>query len=185
LHAQIDSLIMKHLKEFKIPFIGLKQGSHLFEFDIDNTFFENFGFDEYLESNISVDVDFLKKPTLFELTFTIKGSVKVICDISLEPYNQEIESTYSLIVKFGEEYNDENDEILIIPHEAYEVDLSQFIYEFIVLSVPNKRIHPKVIDGSLDSETIKRLKDLEIKEEATATDTVDPRWDKLKDLLTE
>jgi hypothetical protein len=38
---------MKDLKEFNIPFVGLKEGKHLFEYKIDNTFFELYNYSEF------------------------------------------------------------------------------------------------------------------------------------------
>ena len=175
---------MKDLKEFNIPFIGLKEGSHLFEYEIDNAFFETYNFDEYNSSSIKVSLDFIKKSTLFELTFTAKGFVEVPCDVTSEFYNQEIDSNLPLVVKFGPEFNDDNEEILILPHEAYEFNVAQFIYEMIVLSVPNKRVHPGVLDGTMESKALNKLKELEIKEKKAVEET-DPRWDKLKNLITE
>lgn len=175
---------MKDLKEFNIPFVGLKEGSHHFDYSIDNKFFEAFKFDEFNSSSVKVSLNFIKKSTLFELVFTAKGFVEVPCDVTNELYEQPIESELPLVVKFGPEFNDDNEEILILPYEAYEFNVSQFIYEMIVLAVPNKRVHPKVIDGTMQSETLNRLKELEIKEEKTV-ETTDPRWDKLKNLLTE
>jgi uncharacterized metal-binding protein YceD (DUF177 family) len=175
---------MKDLKKFNIPFVGLKEGNHLFEYEIDNTFFEAFNFDEFESSSVKVSLDFIKKSTLFDLSFTAKGFVEVPCDLTNELYKQDIEAVLPLVVNFGAEFNDENEEILILPHEAYEFSVAQFIYEMIVLSVPNKRIHPKVLDGTMDSEALKRLRELEIKE-VKAVEETDPRWDKLKNLITE
>ena len=175
---------MKDLKQFNIQFVGLKEANHLFEYDIDNTFFEAFNYDEFNNSSIKISLDFLKKSTLFELNFTATGYVEVPCDVTNELFNQEIESNLPLVVKFGPEFNDDNEEILILPHEAYEFNVAQFIYEMIVLSVPNKRVHPKVLDGTMESEALNKLKELEIKEEKTVEET-DPRWDKLKNLITE
>ncbi|MCL7764140.1 DUF177 domain-containing protein [Polaribacter sp. Z014] len=175
---------MKYLKEFNIPFVGLKEGSHLFEYEIDNTFFDAFNFDEYESSSIKISLDFIKKSTLLELTFTANGYVEVPCDVSNELYKQDVQAVLPLVVNFGPEFNDENEEILILPHEAYEFSVAQFIYEMIVLSVPNKRVHPKVLDGTMDSEALNKLRELEIKEVKTVEET-DPRWDKLKNLITE
>ena len=107
--------------------------------------------------------------------------------MSLEPYDQEIEGSFPLIIKFGIAYNDDNDEILILPHEEYQINVSQFIYELIILSIPSKKIHPKVLDGSMESEALKKLKELEVDNEhpSESEDTIDPRWDKLKGLITE
>ncbi|WP_299047033.1 DUF177 domain-containing protein [uncultured Polaribacter sp.] len=175
---------MKDLKQFNIQFVGLKEGNHFFEYKIDNTFFEAFNFDEFESSSIKVTLDFVKKSTLFELKFSAEGYVEVPCDITSELFHQEIQSDLPLVVKFGPEFNDDNEEILILPHEAYELNVAQFIYEMIVLAIPNKRVHPKVLDGTMESEALKKLKELEIKEENTAGE-IDPRWDKLKNLITE
>ena len=175
--------MMKDLKQFNIPFVGLKEGKHLFEYQIDNKFFDQFQFEDYADSDIQVSIDFVKKSTLLELNFTAIGTVNVPCDITNEDFDQKIEATLPLIVKFGPEFNDDNEEILILPHEAYEINTAQYIYEMIVLSVPSKRIHPNVLDGTMKSEALKKLQTLEIDEEKT--EEIDPRWNKLKDLLTE
>jgi uncharacterized metal-binding protein YceD (DUF177 family) len=175
---------MKGLKEFTIPFVGLKEGKHLFNYTIDNKFFETFNYDDFNSSSIKVLLTFVKKSTLFELGFAAEGTVEVPCDISNELYHQEIDAKLPIVVNFGPEYNDDNEDILILPHEAYELDVSQFIYEMIVLAVPNKRVHPKVLDGTMESEALKKLKELQIKEVKTV-DNTDPRWDKLKNLITE
>lgn len=175
---------MKDLKQFNIPFIGLKEESHLFDYQIDNTFFEAFNFEEYFDADINVTLTLDKKSTMLNLSFSAKGTVNVTCDVSGERFDQEINATLPLIVKFGEEYNDENEEILILPHSEYQINVAQYIYEMIVLSVPSKRVHPQVLDGTMESEALKKLEKLSVKEEKT-TDVVDPRWDKLKSLITE
>ncbi|WP_439129485.1 YceD family protein [Polaribacter sp.] len=175
---------MKDLKQFNIQFVGLKEGKHLFEYAISNKFFTFFNFDEFESADIKVTLEFTKKSTLFELVFNTEGTVEIPCDVTNELYNQEITAKLPLVVKFGPEYNDDNEEILILPHEAYQFNVAQFIYEMIVLAVPNKRVHPKVLDGTMQSEALEKLKELEIKKEKPV-ETTDPRWDKLKNLITE
>ena len=111
-------------------------------------------------SNINVDVELVKNTTLLELHFKISGTVNINCDVTNEPYDQVINNEFDLVVNFGEEYNDENIDILILPHGAYEINIQQYIYEFIVLAVPIKRIHPGVEDGTLSSEILEKLKEL-------------------------
>ncbi|NAS30999.1 DUF177 domain-containing protein [Flavobacteriaceae bacterium R38] len=176
---------MKKLGDFNIPFVGLKQGKHFFKYKIDNSFFEAFNYDEFNSSSIDVTIEFDKKSNLLELNFISTGTVNVLCDLSSEPYDQSIEGKLDLIVKFGEAYNDENEEILIIPHGEYQINVAQYIYEMIILSVPAKRIHPGIEDGSLDSEIIEKLKELEPKEAKKDKEETDPRWDTLKKLLTD
>lgn len=174
---------MKDLKQFNIPFIGLNDESHLFEYQIDNTFFDAYNFDEYFDANIQIELTFNKKDTMLTLTFVAKGTVNVTCDVSGEPFDQEINADLSLIVKFGDEFNDENEEVLILPYSAFQINIAQYIYEMIVLNVPSKRVHPKVLDGTLESESLEKLNKLRVTKEKT-TEDVDPRWDKLKSLIT-
>lgn len=175
---------MKDLKQFNIPFVGLKEGKHLFEYSIDNTFFELYNYSEFEKSDVKVTLEFVKKSTMFELYFAASGTVNVPCDLTNEYFDQEIESTLPLIVKFGPEYNDENEEILILSHDLYQFSVAQFIYEMIVLAVPSKRVHPKVLDGTMESEALETLETLEVKELKTV-ETTDPMWDKLKNLIIE
>jgi uncharacterized metal-binding protein YceD (DUF177 family) len=174
---------MKGLKEFEISFTGLKLGKHQFSYQLDNKFFDFFGFQDFEKSDIHVVVKFEKKNSMFNLEFISKGVVVVPCDMTAESFELEVEGSLFLIVKFGNEYNDDNDEILFIPHNSYQLDVSQFIYEMIVLSLPSKRIHPGIVDGTLKSEVLDRLRKFENKElEENAV--IDPRWAKLKELKT-
>ena len=107
---------MKDLKQFNIHYTGLKDESHLFEYQIDNTFFEAYNFDDFFETNINVALQLEKKSTLLDLSFTAKGTINIACDLSGEPFDQEISASLALIVKFGETFNDENEEVLILPY---------------------------------------------------------------------
>ena len=181
---------MRDLKEFTIPFVGLKLGEHHFDFTIDNTFFEHFEYDEFNGATISLDVLLDKKTTFMEFTLTYKGDVNVNCDVTNETYNESVEGSYHFIVKFGDDFNDENEDLLQIPHGSYEVNIQQFIYESIILNLPSRRIHPGIEDGTLQSDILDKLEQLSPK--ATKEDTeesqqgpTDPRWDSLKKLLNE
>ena len=180
---------MKELKEFTIPFVGLKVGEHQFNFDISKLFFENFEYEDFNEVNIKLDVILVKKATLLEFTLSYNGSVNVNCDITNEPYNQELSGEYHFVVNFGEEYNDEYEDLLILPHGSYEVNIQQYIYESIVLAMPTRRLHPGIEDGTLKSDILTKLEELRPKQSDENTeskgDKTDPRWDTLKNLLTD
>lgn len=195
MHSRTESSVkaqiaveMKNTKEFLIPFIGLKLGKHHFEYQISNAFFEIFDYDEYQNSDIKVNVVLDKKSTLLELNFKNKGTVNVPCDLTGEDFDLPIKGKMKLIVRFGEEFNNDNEELLILPHGEFEVNIAQYIYEMIVLSVPFKRVHPGIKDGSLNTEALTKLNELSIneeKEEYNEEENIDPRWDKLKKLLTD
>ncbi|RRQ50120.1 DUF177 domain-containing protein [Maribacter algicola] len=172
-------------KEFNIPFSGLKQGKHDFKYEIDKKFFESFGYDEFNEVAVDLTVVLNKTSTMLELDFEADGTVNVDCDITSEPYDQPIEGHLELVVKFGEEYDDNDDEILILPHGEHQVNVAQYIYELIILAVPQKRVHPGIADGTLKSEALERLQELQPKDKNNDNEKNDPRWDELKKLLTD
>ncbi|CAM3465437.1 DUF177 domain-containing protein [Flavobacterium longum] len=179
---------MKKLNEFLIPFIGLKLGKHQFEYQIDKTFFDHFEYDEYEAVDVKVSLAFEKKSTMLELAFKHAGSVRVPCDLTGESFDLRIKGKFKLVVQFGEAFNNDNDELLILPHGEHQMDVSQYIYEMIVLSVPQKRIHPGVKDGTMKSEALKKLDEISVQQvnlDAEQKNETDPRWDKLKQLLTD
>jgi len=179
---------MKQLNEFLIPFIGLKLGKHQFEYQISNSFFTAFDYDDFESCDIKVNVVLEKKNTMLELNFKHKGTVNVPCDLTGEMFDLPIKGKIRLVVQFGEAFNNDNDELLILPHGEHQIDLSQYIYEMIVLSVPLKRVHPGIKDGTLKSEALDKLNELKVEkktEKNIKEEDIDPRWDKLKQLLTD
>lgn len=180
--ARSNLYSMELLREYDISFFGLKEGIHHFKYKIENQFFEAFNFDEYLATNILVNVEFIKKNTLIELNLTTEGIVRVACDVSNEPYDQSIKGGLSLVIKFGNEFNDDNEEILIIPHGEHHVNIAQYIYEMIVLAVPKKKLHPGIEDGTLQSPVLTKLKELKPNRNKNSN-IIDPRWEELKKLI--
>ncbi|SDR73018.1 Uncharacterized metal-binding protein YceD, DUF177 family [Formosa sp. Hel1_31_208] len=179
---------MKPLKEYTIPFVGLKAEKHHFDYQIDKKFFEYFEYEDFNDVNVKASLLLEKKTTLLELHFKINGQVNVNCDITNEPYNQKVKGEFNLVVKFGDAYNDEFEDILIIPHGEYEINVAQYIYELIILSMPAKRIHPGVEDGTLDSDILRKLEELspkDLEEKEQTSEDIDPRWNTLKKLLTD
>jgi uncharacterized metal-binding protein YceD (DUF177 family) len=180
---------MKELKEFIIPFVGLKLGEHRFDFKISESFFEYFEYEDFNNSDINLEVLLIKKNTMLEFTLSFKGCVNVNCDVTNEPYDQNITGSFHFIVKFGDEFNDENEELITIPHGSYEFNIQQYVYETIVLAVPTKRTHPGIEAGTLKSDILNKLEELRPTPDGNKTDgedeNIDPRWDKLKNLLTD
>jgi|TARA_B110000438_G_scaffold303632_1_gene366103 uncharacterized metal-binding protein YceD (DUF177 family) len=173
---------MGGLNPFVIKFAGLKEGSHKFNFKIDTKFFEGFDYFDFKSAELETKLELEKQETILNLMLKTKGDILVPCDLSMENFKMPVLTNFSLTIKFGEIYCDESDEILILPHGSHQIDISQYIYEMVVLSVPLKKIHPGIKDGSLNSDILERLKLLQPKEKETPSE-YDSRWDKLKDLL--
>ncbi|AZQ43180.1 YceD family protein [Nonlabens ponticola] len=174
------------LKAFNIAFAGLKQGKHEFKFELDNTFFENYGYDDFNAASVIVDVVLDKRSTLMDLSLNGSGTVNVNCDLTNEPFDMPVDSQMDIVIKFGDRFNDENEDLLILPHGEYEFNVAQYLYESVVLSIPFKKVHPGIEDGTLDSDILDRLEELKPRETIDKEDTsTDPRWDALKNLKTD
>jgi uncharacterized metal-binding protein YceD (DUF177 family) len=173
---------MEKLSLFTIPFVGLKEGNHEFLFYIDNKFFKSLDYKDFNQAKFQISLELTKKVAMLELFFKAKGLVNLPCDVSTELFDLKVDTSFKMLVKFGDVTENVSDEILIIPHGSYEINVSQFIYEMIILAIPLKKTHPGIEDGTLQSEIIDKLKELEPKEDQFPG-SVDPRWDKLKDLI--
>ena len=149
-------------------------------FDIDDTFFDGFEETEIKKGNVKVETRLNKKVNLLEFDFYIKGVVSISCDRCLDDFEMQIESENKLFVKFGEQFEEQTDEIITLSFEEHEIDLSQFIYEYIHLSLPYRRVHPDDENGEslCNKEMLKKLEEYSVREE----EHHDPRWDDLKNL---
>ncbi|MEW6468693.1 MAG: DUF177 domain-containing protein [Bacteroidota bacterium] len=168
-------------RKFVVQFSGLSMGRHEFDFQVDDSFFEQFSNSEISKGDFTVRLELLKQSTMLVLDFDIRGSVNVECDRCSEAFDLHVEGQSRLIVKIGNEDFEEESDIIVIPSTESEIDVSHSIYEYIILSLPQRRVHPVDKKGrsGCDPETIKKLEKVLLKEEKKRTD---PRWDKLKKL---
>lgn len=164
---------MKALKEFEIPFVGLKEGVHDYSFEIDEKFFESFDYSEIEKGKVHADLNLERKERMLILDFMIKGFVIIPCDRCLDDLEYPVEKNARLIIKFGHEFIEETEEIFIIPETESHIDISGFIYEYIILSLPIKRVHQE--DKACDQTTIEKINQ-------HVSPSEDPRWEALKDL---
>jgi len=172
---------MKSPSPLLVKFSGLKEGIHNFNFDIGKKFFESFEYDDFIDVDIIAKLKLEKKKNMLNLDFLFSGKVKVPCDLTMEPFYIDINTDYSVIVKFAASKDSADDKIIFLSTGASNIDVSNIIFETIVLETPQKRVHPGIQDGSLKSEMLDKLEDLKPKE--IFVNKRDPRWDKLKELL--
>ncbi|MBK7147643.1 MAG: DUF177 domain-containing protein [Bacteroidetes bacterium] len=173
---------MKGLREFEIPYVGLKVGVHNFDYEIDRKFFDHFKDSPIQDCSVKVKLEFEKKETFFILKFFIDGNVNVECDRCLVPFNKSIFGDYTSYVKFSENADalQDEDEVLFIPREQTILDVSQLIYEYIILCLPMQRWGCKKPgeEAICNKEVLKYIAG----EAAKTEETVDPRWAALKKL---
>ncbi len=146
---------MKRQTEYIIPFKGLNVGSHPFEFEIDESFFEGFEYFGVEKGNLTVNLEMIKESALMDFFFTIKGRVELKCDRCLSVYEQPVSGQFRLIVKFGDDFAEESEEVIVLPVTESSIDVSQYIYEYINLLLPIKKSHPD--ESDCDPKMIKKL----------------------------
>jgi len=168
------------LREFDVNIIGLSKKAHLFDFKLKDGFFEKYGKQVVSGGDFDVHIVLDKKETFIEVDFKISGKAHLECDRSLEPFDYPIEETRKVVFKYGEEAQEISDEIVIITRDQDSLDLGQFIYEFIALSIPIKKLHPRFKAEEEDDESDVKIVYRTSEEEEN--EHVDPRWEKLKKL---
>jgi len=192
-------ILRRNVAKFSLYNISLKNlsfGVHAYAYELDRKFFEAIDGDEVRKGNVKVAVNVKRTSSTFEFDFELKGVVQVPCTRCLDDMDQTVDSRNRLIVKFGKEYSEESDEIVIIPEEEGEINIAWFLYEFIALTIPIKHVHPagecnRAVSSKLrkhravskdEEETDEDLGDEEELTDEGDTQSGDPRWEALKGL---
>lgn len=170
---------MNNLKDYVISFRGLKIGNHEFDFQVTDSFFEAFEYSRTKKGSLALKVIVNKTENMLKLDFIFKGSVNVSCDSCGDDFDFPVDFTENFIVKFSDQEEEDSDEIVFLPSAAYEIYLSQFIYEFVNLALPMRLTHAEDEEGnpSCQVEVLDEFEDFN-----EPKDEVDPRWEALKKL---
>lgn len=173
------------LGAYNINIVGLSNKVHHFNFEFGDEFFRKYGTDIVSRGNFMVDVALDKHETFIETDFDIRGAVTLTCDRSLEPFDYPIAITRKMLFKYGEADEEITDEIMTISRDTVSLELGQFIYEFIALAIPLKKLHPRFQHEEDDAENSEGKIVYSSSDEPTETkngEEIDPRWNKLKKL---
>ena len=166
------------MDDFKIAFVGLKDGDHQFLFQIDGEFFDSYENSLIDTCAISANLVIKKKPGMMECTFIHKGIINSTCDTCGQPLDFSINGKNEVIFKFSDEVHNSNDEIVYLTQTEFELDSAPYFYDFISLSLPSRKVHE---EGKCDKKILELLDELNTKESYEN----DPRWDALKKLKKE
>lgn len=171
MHAKIFMVsAKKNIKnQFKINLSGLEDGEHMYSYHLGQDFFDAFQYAEFDKADIDVNLRLSKHGNLMRVEMDSKGKVELPDDRTGEPYIQSLEGNMNFVLQYGEKYNDDDDELIIIPFHSPYFNPAQQIYEMVVLSVPMKRLDPSQPEPLLPEEN--------------EAEKIDPRWNKLKNLL--
>lgn len=168
---------MKKLRQYKVDIYRLGDGTHKFDFAFDDDFFSLFSSSLVNKGKGSCRAVVVKSTFVIRVTLHIAGMVELVCDRSLELYNHNVEFTQELIYKYGEEEKELGENMFAITNDTQEINIGKFIYEFISIKIPMKKLHPKFKNENDIDELIYSSDTAVMKEE-----NMDPRWEFLKKL---
>jgi uncharacterized metal-binding protein YceD (DUF177 family) len=188
---------VKFLRTFDIEVIKFLEGKHEIDFIIGKEFLQHFEDNELLnEGHLTVRVLMNKGANLIEMNFLITGEVKLTCDRSLEEFYEALDLNEKIIFKYGNEEQEINEDVSMITRDTAQINVAQYIYEFILLGLPAKKIHPDhrtemddedyegegmyaYIDGDTFEDDADEAESPTRRKEKESTD---PRWELLKKL---
>lgn len=191
---------MGKFDKYRIDLKGMQENSLTYDFLLDNIFFADIDGPEVQKGKVKVLLTVKKSSHAFEFNFQTEGFVWVPCDRCLDDMEIPVTSTDKLMVKFGREYGEEGDNLIVIPEEDGDINIAWFMYEFISLAIPMKHVHApgkcnKAMSGKLnkhlrtDSNEDKETEfdssdDIVISADEEDTESqIDPRWNDLKKIL--
>lgn len=189
---------MGKFSAYKLPLKSLTPGTHSFEYRLDKTFFANMEYGDVRDADLVARLTVDYKHDIYRLHFDIAGTVLMLCDRCLDDLIVPIDTTYDISVEYGDDYNDDSDDLLIIPTADNDLNVAYMLYDTVVLAIPIKHVHPlgkcnrqmsailkkhrSAIPGDELAETmLEEVEDIESGAEAPATD---PRWDALRNIST-
>ena len=164
---------MCNIESFKIDLKALPQGASILEFKLDDAYFKAIDAPDIQRGELSSSLSISRTDDFFELNFHTEGIVHIPCDICLDDMEQSIETDDRLLVRFGEDYSEEDDLVIVAENEGI-LDVAWFIYEFIALNIPIKHVHAP---GKCNPAMIEMLQEHSAARSGEEEEEiVDPRW---------
>ena len=184
--------VVKKLRDYEIGIAKLSNKQHLYEFELDDSFFDLFGKEIILGGNLMAHVELVKAEALLTFHIDTKGHVRLTCDRSLDEFNYPIDVQGTFRIKYGEENAELDDDLWQITPNTQSINIAQHLYDYIGLAVPMKKLHPRFVEETDEEEDDNqdiliysskiKATEGEADEDKDDDDEVDPRWDALRNL---
>ena len=183
---------VKELSKYNIDIYGLEDKQYDYDMESGDAFFEEMEQDLIEHGHFKTHVVLNKSATMIQLRFHTTGSVTLTCDRSLETFEEPIDSDERIILKFGDHNEELTEEIEIISRNTNRINVARYIFDFIALSSPVKKLHPSLrteedefdLEDDEEEGTLVYTSGGEAEEgdEREDEEKVDPRWEALKKL---
>lgn len=173
---------MEELKKYNIDIVSLAERQHEYHYASDSKFFQALEQDLIKNGSFEATLVLDKSSTMLRLDFSIKGVAEQECDRTLELYEEPFETQKKLFLKFGDRDEELTDEIEMIQRNTTRINVAKYIYDFIALALPVKRLHPSLRSEEESEEEAYLIYGTEEKKEKAEGTEVDPRWEALKSI---
>lgn len=180
---------MSHRREYEIAFVGLKPGIHVYEYRVDDKFFVPYGEQDFTNCDANIKLSLDKKTGFMQLRFDIDGAVEATCDRCGNPLPLQLWDEFNIIVKMVDEpdtMNEQEDDpdVYYISRGESHLYLSDWIYEFINLSIPLQKMCGENEKGEskCNPEVLAKLKQMEEDVKKDNSNTVWKGLDQFKNL---
>ncbi len=168
---------MSELKKYDIDIFGLANKEYVYDYESGDEFFGEMQQELIRHGHFTAQVRLEKSATMIQLNFDISGTVELSCDRSLELFQEPFHVRQPFFLKFGDRNEELTEEIEIINRQTIRINIARYIYDFIVLALPVKRLHPRFREENHSEEYTL----IYSSGAATAAQAeTDPRWESLK-----
>lgn len=190
---------MGKFSAYKLQLKSLAPGTHHFEYVLDKQFFANMESADIHDADLHVELTVEYRGDIYDLKFKITGNVVLLCDRCLDTMDFPVDTEYHIMVKYGDDYNDDSDELLEIPLSDAYINVAYMLYDTVELAIPIKHVHPlgkcnrqmsallkkhrvhaTGEDAEIENELIDEIDNIDQADEVQRP--TDPRWDALKNL---
>jgi uncharacterized metal-binding protein YceD (DUF177 family) len=136
---------MANKRAFEIAFVGLKPGIHEYNYGVDDKFFAEKGETEFADCQANIKLLLDRKSSFMLLKFEVGGVAVVDCDRCGNPLKKELWDEFNMLVKMvdnPDEMNDqeEDPDVFYISRTESHIDVGNWIYEFVLLSLPVQKV---------------------------------------------
>ena len=180
---------MGHRRDFEIAFVGLKPGINEYNYEINEKFFERFQEQDFRNCKANVKLLLDKKSSFMLMKFEIGGSLDVTCDRCNNDLSLDLWDEFNITVKMVDDaamMNDqeEDPDVYYIGRNESHIDVANWIYEFIILSIPMHKVcgFDNADGPGCNPAALDMLKKLEVKEPEKTDNPIWKGLEKFKDL---
>lgn len=169
MHSFFKTGHMANKREFEIAFVGLKPGVHEYNYELSKKFFAEKGGTDFSNCEAKVKLLLDKKSSFMLLKFEVSGKADVVCDRCSNNFTKDLWEDFNMMVKLVENPDEMNEseedpDVFYIAKTESHLDIANWLYEFVILSIPNQLMCSEEEMGGpqCNKEVLEKLKKMTV-----------------------